>query len=74
MDKIRDVVEAAEKQPEKFGHLVDEMDRTGKANGAHRKLKMARDEERVLSLTPTLDKHRALVIDPPWVMERGDDG
>lgn len=31
VDKIRDVVEAAAAEPEKFGHLVEEMDRTGKS-------------------------------------------
>jgi hypothetical protein len=30
VEKIAAVVEAAETQPEKFGHLVEEMDRTGK--------------------------------------------
>ena len=39
VEKIRDVVDAAEADPEKFAHLVQEMDRTGKVGGAHRKLK-----------------------------------
>jgi hypothetical protein len=34
VEKIKAVVEAAEENPEKFGHLVDEMDRTGKVGGA----------------------------------------
>ena len=66
VEKIRDVVEAAESDPERFGHLVEEMDRTGKVTGSHRKLKQARDEEEVFSLTPVEGKHKTLIIDPPW--------
>lgn len=69
IDKIRDVVEAAEVDPEKFGHLVEEMDRTGKVTGAHRKLRQANDEARVLSLKPAAGKFKTLVIDPPWDYE-----
>ena len=50
--KRLDMVEAAEAEPEKFGHLVEEMDRTGKVNGACRKVRMANDEKRVFSLVP----------------------
>lgn len=69
VEKIKAVVEAAEENPEKFGHLVDEMDRTGKVNGAHRKLKQANDEKRVLSLVPAVGRHKTLIIDPPWDYE-----
>ena len=69
VDKIRDVVDASEKDPERFGHLVDEMDRTGKVSGAHRKLKMARDEDRVFGIKPVPGKFHTLVIDPPWDYE-----
>ncbi len=69
LEKVRDVVDAAEKEPERFGHLVEEMDRTGKVGGAHRKLKQARDEETVLALEPAEGKHKTLVIDPPWDYE-----
>jgi ParB family transcriptional regulator, chromosome partitioning protein len=44
VEKIAKVVEAAEREPEKFGKLVAEMDRTGKVNGAYRKLRQAEDE------------------------------
>jgi ParB/RepB/Spo0J family partition protein len=69
VDKIRDVAEAAAEDPERFGHLVEEMDRTGKVTGAHRKLKQARDEEEVFSLAPVEGKHKTLIIDPPWDYE-----
>jgi ParB/RepB/Spo0J family partition protein len=66
LEKARAVVEAAEREPNKFGHLVSEMDRTGKVNAAHRALRRTQDEQRVLGLTPVVGKFRALVIDPPW--------
>jgi N6-adenosine-specific RNA methylase IME4 len=66
VEKIAAVVAAAKAEPEKFGHLVEEMDRTGKVNAAHRALRRAQDEKRVLGLVPVVGKHRTLVIDPPW--------
>ena len=65
VEKIAKVVEAAEQDPDKFGHLTAEMDRTGKVNGAYRKLKMADDEERVMSLKPVKGKFKTLVFDSP---------
>jgi len=69
VEKIAAVVAAAEREPEKFSHLVDEMDRTGKANGAFRKIRQAQDQERVKSLVVSPGRYRALVIDPPWAYE-----
>lgn len=69
VEKVAKVIEAAEAEPEKFGHLVAEMDRTGKVNGAFRKLRMATDEARVQALTPTPGRFKTLVIDPPWDYE-----
>ena len=66
VEKIAEVVAAAEKNPEEFGGLVEEMDRTGKVGGAHRKLKQARDEKRILGITPIVGTFKTLVIDPPW--------
>ena len=37
VEKIAAVVKAAEEKPEKFGHLVKEMDRTGKVSHARRR-------------------------------------
>jgi N6-adenosine-specific RNA methylase IME4 len=66
VEKIAAVVAAAEAQPEKFRHLVANMDRTGKVNGAYRYLLMAKDEERVKGLEVAPGRCRALIIDPPW--------
>jgi N6-adenosine-specific RNA methylase IME4 len=63
-------VEAAETEPEKFGHLVEEMDRTGKVTGAYHKLRMAKDEQRIQNIAPIKGKFRTIVVDPPWDYER----
>jgi N6-adenosine-specific RNA methylase IME4 len=65
-EKARAVVEAAHTEPERFGALVEQMDRTGKVTGAFRQLLKARDEQRILSLTPIAGKFSTLVIDAPW--------
>jgi len=38
VEKIAAVVAAAEAEPEKFGHLIEEMDKTGKVDRAHKQL------------------------------------
>ena len=70
--KAKQVVEAAEAEPERFGSLVAEMDRTGKIGGAYRKLKRARDAEALATVQPPTGKFRTIVIDPPW--HWGDEG
>jgi hypothetical protein len=47
-EKAAQIVQAADKEPERFGHLVEEMDRTGKVDGAYRKLLMTKEDERLL--------------------------
>ena len=37
-ERAKAVVEAAEEEPENYGHLAEEMDRTGRVSGVHRKL------------------------------------
>ena len=66
LEKIRDVCEAAEADPDRFGPLLEEMDRTGKVNGPHTKLLRLRDEIRILDLAPVDGRFRTLVLDPPW--------
>jgi N6-adenosine-specific RNA methylase IME4 len=69
LEKARAVVQAAEREPARFSHLVTEMDRTGKVTGVYRKLSVARDEDRIFALAPAPGKFRTLVIDPPWKYE-----
>lgn len=73
LDKIGDICRAAEAEPERFGHLLEEMDRTGKINGPHTKLLRARDEDRVLGLAPVQGRFRTLVFDPPWAEDNISD-
>jgi len=58
VEKINQVIEAAEQEPTRFGHLVEEMDRTGNVTRAHLAVQLQRkDEERT-------DKfHRLIDID-----------
>lgn len=61
VEKIAKVVEAAEAEPRRFRPLLDEMDRTGKVDGAYRKLRQMQDEQRILSVTPVRGKYRSLL-------------
>ena len=45
LEKAKAVVAAAEEEPERFGKLLAEMDRTGKVNAAHRALRRTEDEK-----------------------------
>lgn len=67
--QAKEIVEAAEKNPEKYSDVLDQMNRTGKVGGAHRRLNMAKDEQRVMAVAPVKGKHRTLIIDPPWDYE-----
>jgi N6-adenosine-specific RNA methylase IME4 len=66
LEKAKQVVRAARQEPERFGPLVRQMDRSGKVSAAHRALTIARDEERILRATPVIGKFKTIVIDPPW--------
>jgi ParB family chromosome partitioning protein len=46
VEKIAAVVAAAEAEPEKFGHLVEEMDKTGKVDRAHKQLRKKGEGQR----------------------------
>lgn len=65
-DKIAAVCAAAERDPGKFGHLVEEMDRRRKVDGTYKTLLRLLDQDRVAALEPTPGKFRTLVFDPPW--------
>jgi ParB/RepB/Spo0J family partition protein len=69
VEKIAKVVQAAETEPTKYGHLLEELDRYRGVDRAYRALHVARDIERVNTIIPAAGKHKALVIDPPWQYE-----
>ena len=60
------ITEAAENEPERFGHLIEMMDRPHGVSKAYRALRRAEDEKRVLGLVPVVGKCRTIIIDPPW--------
>src|SRR5271166_2094153 len=71
VEKIAAIVEAAEGNP-KFQKLVEEMDRTGRVNGAFKRLKVAKQADAIQAEPPPLPGHgpyRVIVVDPPWPYE-----
>lgn len=72
LERAREVVEAADADPEEFGDLVEEMDRTGRVTGVHKKLKNRRQVAQIAKEPPPLPKgpFRVIVADPPWAYEK----
>lgn len=72
LEKAAAVVAAAEREPERFGGLVEEMDRCGRVNGVHKKLTVAQKAETIRKESPPLPGHgpyRVIVADPPWAYD-----
>ncbi len=81
--KAEAIVQAAQAQPERFGRLLEEMDRTGRVEGVHKQLRVTRerenwerrrrsDGETIADLHGLLAAGRRfglLYADPPWVWE-----
>src|SRR5262249_11659551 len=66
-------VTAAEAEPEKFGKLREDMDRTGRVDGPYRRLKIAKQAEQIRAEPPPLPgngPYRVGVIDVPWPYEQ----
>ena len=72
LEKAEAIVDAADAEPERFGKLLEDMDRTGRANGVYRRLENARQAERIRSEPPPLPSngpYRCIVADPAWPYE-----
>jgi N6-adenosine-specific RNA methylase IME4 len=69
VEKIAKVIDAAEQEPEKFGHLVEILDSPSGVSKAYYALCRTQDEQRVLNLAPVAGKFKTLVVDPPWPFE-----
>lgn len=72
LEKAEALVQAAEDEPEKYGKLVDDMDRTGRVDGPYKRLKVARQAEFIRAEPPALPNqgpYRVIVVDPPWPYE-----
>jgi ParB-like chromosome segregation protein Spo0J len=68
IEKAEAVVEAAENEPEEFGHLVEQMDRSGKVAGAFRRLGVLKQARQLEVGAPYLPNgpFQVIVADPPW--------
>jgi N6-adenosine-specific RNA methylase IME4 len=69
--RAKQVVEAAKEDPERFAHLVERMDRTGRIAGAYRELKICQEAEKIRQEPQPLPQgpFRVAVVDPPWKFE-----
>ena len=73
LEKQVALVEAAEAEPERFGKLVADIDRTGRVNGPFKRLIVARKAEAIRKEPPALPSkgpYRVIVADPPWPYEK----
>jgi N6-adenosine-specific RNA methylase IME4 len=66
MTQYAEIVEAAERNPERFSGLLEEADRVKHVAGPYRKYRRMLDEDRVRALIVKPGRVRTLVIDPPW--------
>ena len=76
LKKAEAIVDAAEAEPERFGKLKADMDRTGRVNGVYRRLKIAKQSEAIRAEPPPLPgngPYRVIVVDVPWPYEVRDE-
>jgi hypothetical protein len=69
------VVEAGEREPAKYARLVEDIDRSGRVGGVHRRLVVAQKAEAIAVERPPLPTgpFRCIAADPPWHYARDDD-
>jgi N6-adenosine-specific RNA methylase IME4 len=74
IERAEAVVEAAEADPEEYGYLVEQMDRSGKVAGAYRRLTVQQQAKQIIAEPPVLPTgpFRVIVADPPWRYESGN--
>jgi len=72
VEKIAKVVEAAEAEPERFGKLLADMDRTGQVNGVFKRLRVSQQAALIRAEPPPLPggRYRVIAADPPWPYEK----
>ena len=72
VEKRLAIAKAAEAEPEQFGNLLEDMDRSGRVNAPYRRLKVARQAEAIRAEPPPLPgrgPYYMLSGDPPWPYE-----
>jgi N6-adenosine-specific RNA methylase IME4 len=74
IERAEAVVDAAEAEPEEYGYLVEQMDRSGKVAGAYRRLEVLRQAKELDATPPELPTgpFQVIVADPPWRYESGN--
>ena len=74
IERAEAVVDAAEEEPEEYGYLVEQMDRSGKVAGAYRRLEVLRQARELDAAPPALPTgpFQVIVADPPWRYESGN--
>jgi ParB-like chromosome segregation protein Spo0J len=67
IERAEAVVDAAEEEPEEYGYLVEQMDRSGKVAGAYRRLEVLRQAKELDAAPPALPTgpFQVIVADPP---------
>jgi N6-adenosine-specific RNA methylase IME4 len=76
IEKARAVRDAAREDPERFGKLQADMDRTGRVDGPFNRLNIARQAIAIRNESPPLPgngPYRVAVIDLPWPYEKRDE-
>src|SRR5438105_3868069 len=67
IERAEAVMEAAEEDPDEYGHLADQMDRSGKVAGAYRRLTVLKQAKELAARPPALPvgPFQVIVADPP---------
>jgi ParB/RepB/Spo0J family partition protein len=76
LEKAKAIVAAAKAEPERFGKLLADIDRTGRVNGAFRRLRNIKQAEAIRREPPPLPgngPHRVATCDVPWPYEPDDE-
>jgi N6-adenosine-specific RNA methylase IME4 len=71
-EKAKEVVKAAAEDPDRFGHLVEQMDETGNVDAAYSKVNRAKKHQAIAELSnanaplPRDRRYPVILADPPW--------
>jgi N6-adenosine-specific RNA methylase IME4 len=71
-EKMKEIVHAGNENPEKYGKLLADMDRSGRVENAFRRFKAAKQGEAIRAESPPLPNrgpYRVIVADPPWAYQ-----
>jgi N6-adenosine-specific RNA methylase IME4 len=66
IEKAAAVVAAAEREPDRYGDLVLQMDKTGRIDGAYVELRRLETWRDRTAVPPPKGLYRTIVCDPPW--------